>query len=62
VALAGMLEMARGMVDELDRAWARTESPAHARWERDRLLLSVAGKARELRLAKAWEVLAARRA
>jgi alkylation response protein AidB-like acyl-CoA dehydrogenase len=60
VALAGVLEVARGLVEELDRAWGKTESPAHARWERDRLLLSVAGKARELRLSKAWEQLAVR--
>lgn len=57
VALAGVLTLARGALDELDRVWAQTESPAHARWERDRLLLSVAGNAREKRLAKAWEQL-----
>ncbi|MFT3765529.1 MAG: acyl-CoA dehydrogenase family protein [Minicystis sp.] len=58
VALAGVLALARGLFDELDRVWAKTESPAHARWERDRLLLSVASNAREQRLAKAWEALA----
>jgi alkylation response protein AidB-like acyl-CoA dehydrogenase len=58
VALAGVFTLARGALDELDRVWAQTESPAHARWERDRLLLSVAGNARETRLAKAWDRLA----
>src|SRR5262249_47048298 len=58
IALAGVLALARGLLDQLERAWAQTESPAHARWERDRLLLSVAGNAREKRLAKAWELLA----
>lgn len=57
VALGGVLALARGPLDELDRVWAKTESPAHARWERDRLLLSVASNAREQRLAKAWELL-----
>lgn len=58
VALAGVLDLARPSLDELDAAWRQTESPAHARWERDRPLLSVAGKAREQRLARAWERLA----
>lgn len=55
VALAGVLDLARVALDDLTRAWQRSESPAHARWERDRPLLSIAGKAREQRLAKAWE-------
>jgi hypothetical protein len=55
VALAGLMALAAGPIDELGRLWARTESPAHARWERDRPLLSVAGQVREKRLAKAWE-------
>ena len=55
VALAGVLELSRGPIDELDRIWSRTESPAHARWERDRLLLSVASSVRERRRARAWE-------
>ena len=58
VALAGVLSLARGPLDELGRTWAGSESPAQARWERDRPLLSVAGKARELRLERAWEALA----
>jgi alkylation response protein AidB-like acyl-CoA dehydrogenase len=57
VALAGVLALASGPLDELDHAWAKTESPAHARWERDRLLLGVAGSVREQRLARAWEAL-----
>lgn len=61
VALAGVLALSTVPLEKLDRAWARSESPAHARWERDRLLLSVAGKAREQRLAKAWERLGAPR-
>ena len=33
VALAGLLDPSRAPVDELDRVWAKTESPAHARWQ-----------------------------
>ncbi len=58
VALAGVLELSRAPIDELDRLWAKTESPAHARWERDRLLLSVASNVREQRRQRAWERLA----
>lgn len=59
VALAGTLDLMRAPLDEIDRVWAKTESPAHARWERDRLVLSVASSAREKRRARAWERLAA---
>jgi hypothetical protein len=57
VSLAGVLTLAGPPLDELERAWARTESPAHARWERDRVLLSVAGSVRALRLGRAWDAL-----
>lgn len=57
VALAGVLSLARAPLEDLDCAWAKTESPAHARWERDRLLFSVAGGVRDARLARAWEKL-----
>jgi alkylation response protein AidB-like acyl-CoA dehydrogenase len=57
VALAGVLALAREPLEEMDRLWGRAESPAHTRWQRDRLLLTVAGKAREQRLLKAWEAL-----
>ncbi len=46
VALAGVLALARGSLDELEQAWAQKASPSYARWERDRPLLSVASKAR----------------
>jgi acyl-CoA dehydrogenase len=58
VALAGVLGLSRTLIDELDRIWGKTESPAHARWERDRLLLSVAASVRERRIDRAWERLA----
>jgi hypothetical protein len=55
VALAGVLDLARGPLDELARALP--DSPARARWERDRPLLGVAAGVRAARLAKAWETL-----
>jgi hypothetical protein len=58
LALAGIMDLARAPIDELDRVWGKTESPAHARWERDRLVLSVAAQARERRRERAWERLA----
>lgn len=58
VALAGTLALSREPLDDLGRAWSRSESPAHARWERDRALFSVAARARDARLGRAWEALA----
>jgi hypothetical protein len=58
VALAGALDLARGPIDEIGRLWASTESPAHARWERDRVVLAVAGSARDKRRLRAWDRLA----
>jgi alkylation response protein AidB-like acyl-CoA dehydrogenase len=58
VALAGALELGRAPIAELEKVWARTESPAHARWERDRPLLTVAGQVRSLRIERAWKALA----
>jgi acyl-CoA dehydrogenase len=55
IALAGVIELGRAVLDDFDEAWASREgSPALARWQRDRPLLSVAQKAREQRTAKAW--------
>jgi hypothetical protein len=61
VALAGVLDLARAPVDEIGRLWAKTESPAHARWERDRVIAGVASEAREKRLRRAWDRLSSAR-
>jgi alkylation response protein AidB-like acyl-CoA dehydrogenase len=61
LALAGALAIGQGLVEEADRLWAAQRDDAAARWRRDRELLGVAGKARELRLAAAWRALDARR-
>jgi acyl-CoA dehydrogenase len=55
VALAGLLRVYGSMMSELEAVWATRESPSHARWERDRLLLGVAEGARSQRIARAWE-------
>lgn len=57
IALAGALAIGEGLVEEADRLWAAQQDEAAARWRRDRELLGVAGKARELRLAAAWRAL-----
>jgi alkylation response protein AidB-like acyl-CoA dehydrogenase len=61
LALAGALAIGEGLVEEADRQWAAQQDDAAARWRRDRELLGVAGKARELRLAAAWRTLDARK-
>jgi hypothetical protein len=54
IALAGVLQVGAALMSEIEPAWARSESPAHARWERDRILFDVAQSARAKRRDKAW--------
>jgi len=57
LALAGAIATTREL---LDRApWASLDPDAHARWQRDRPLLDVAGRARAARLEAAWRAVAA---
>jgi hypothetical protein len=60
IALAGALAIGHGLVEEADRRWAERDDEPARRWRRDRELLGVAGKARELRLASAWRKVDAR--
>jgi len=56
IALAGALEIGAALLREADACWAATPGdPACARWTRDRALLTVASKARALRVERAWE-------
>jgi hypothetical protein len=55
VALGGALAQVRRLVEACEPHWATAPAQARVRWERDRPLLEVAGKARQLRLARAWE-------
>ena len=54
IALSGVLRMTKALMGEIEVIWARSESPEHARWERDKLLFSVAEGVRGKRLERAW--------
>ncbi len=55
VARGGARAQARRLVEACEAHWSTAPGDERARWERDRPLLEVAGKARQLRLARAWE-------
>jgi hypothetical protein len=57
VALGGVLAATADLVAELEAAWADVPDEEWDRWQRDRAILRVAGKARGERLARAWEAL-----
>jgi len=57
VALAGAIATTAGLIAELEAAWASVPDEEWERWQRDRAILQVAGRARSERLARAWEVL-----
>lgn len=59
IALGGLIAGCRRLLTELAPRWAAADAPTRARWERDRPLLDVAGKARAQRLEVAWERLRA---
>ncbi|WNG49237.1 acyl-CoA dehydrogenase [Archangium minus] len=49
LALSGAIELFRARVDGLGTLWERVDTQTRERWERDRLLLNVAGKVRAKR-------------
>ncbi|HUQ06996.1 MAG TPA: acyl-CoA dehydrogenase family protein [Kofleriaceae bacterium] len=53
LALAGAIATTRELVERAP--WSTLDPDAHARWQRDRPLLEVAGKARAARLEAAWQ-------
>jgi acyl-CoA dehydrogenase len=58
IGLAGALSVSAGLIAETDAFWLKSATdPATMRWQRDKELLTVAGKARELRTKRAWEKL-----
>jgi acyl-CoA dehydrogenase len=57
IALGGALATSAGIVAVLEAAWAAAPDDEWTRWQRDRQLLQVAGKARGERLARAWQAL-----
>jgi len=58
VALAGTFALVAREVTAIETAWAAVPDEEWHRWQRDRVLLQVAGKAREARRDKAWSLLA----
>jgi alkylation response protein AidB-like acyl-CoA dehydrogenase len=60
VVLAGALAQAHGLYAEAGMLWATAgDDPAAQRWQRDAALFGVAGSARDLRAARAWQRLRA---
>jgi hypothetical protein len=56
IGLAGALRISAGLIGETEEFWLKSAAdPAALRWRRDRELLQVASKARELRAERAWE-------
>lgn len=59
VALAGVFDDVERLLADIEPLWSLVEDRTRARWERDRPLLGVAGRARDLRLATAWRAVGA---
>ncbi len=57
VALAGTFALVAGEVAAIEALWSGAPDDEWQRWQRDRALLQVAGKAREARRDKAWSML-----
>jgi hypothetical protein len=58
VALSGVLQSSRRLLDSGSGYWERVEPEVRARWERDLALFAVAEGARAQRAERAWERLA----
>ena len=54
VALAGLIAHSERLLRDADEHWARVDDETRARWQRDRMLLQIAGKARAKRREAAW--------
>lgn len=57
VALAGALALGRRALEESAGSWSLVGAEERASWERDRVLLAVAGRARAARAEAAWHSL-----
>jgi len=60
VALGGALSIEQKILNSLQSSWDLVDVDTRDRWKRDSIILGVAGKVREARLAKAWENLTER--
>jgi alkylation response protein AidB-like acyl-CoA dehydrogenase len=54
LALAGVIDLSASWLEDCAPTWAAVDEDTRTRFERDRPLLRVAGKAREARRAAAW--------
>lgn len=54
VALGGTMARVRELLERIEPLWSEVSDAERQRWERDRALLKVAGKARAKRLEAAW--------
>lgn len=61
LALAGLMEQTTRVVAEVEREWSASNGPEWQRWQRDRPLLQVAAKARNVRRDNARAALLATR-
>lgn len=59
VALAGVFATTAALIAELEAAWSVVPDEEWQRWQRDRAILQVAGRARGERLTRAWQALEA---
>ncbi|HEX7670022.1 MAG TPA: hypothetical protein VF395_10580, partial [Polyangiaceae bacterium] len=58
VALAGFLAQTAAVAADAEAHWALTDALERERWQRDRMLVQVASKARAIRRERAWQSLA----
>jgi acyl-CoA dehydrogenase len=58
VALGGALDLCQRLVSAVEERWPQVDAPTRERWERDKALLGVAGKARAKRREVARQRLA----
>lgn len=56
LVLAGLVTLVAREVAELEALWSQSPDDEWQRWQRDRVLLQVASKAREARRDKAWSL------
>ncbi len=57
VALAGLLTQAHFALERVEPHWSLVDPDTRSRWQRDRVILNVAGKARDARREAAWRTL-----
>lgn len=57
IALGGAIAATGAIVLEIEAAWAVAPDEEWSRWQRDRAILQVAGKARGERLVRAWQAI-----